>query len=101
MGGKNTSLIWEDANIDKAVFESLMGGFLSAGQRCSCTSIIFVHEKIYDVFLTKFHKVAKNIKVGHWADETVFMGPLISERSRLRSTLHFNRLQLEKAPNVL
>lgn len=81
MGGKNTSLIWEDANIEKAVFESLMGGFLSAGQRCSCTSIIFVHEKIYDQFLGKFYAAAKKIKIGHWEDESAFMGPLISEDS--------------------
>lgn len=81
MGGKNTSLIWEDANIEKAVFESLMGGFLSTGQRCSCTSIIFVHENIYDKFLNKFYEAAKKIKVGHWGEEDVFMGPLISEDS--------------------
>ncbi len=81
MGGKNTSLIWEDANLKKAVFESLMGGFLSTGQRCSCTSLIFVHEKIYDEFLEKFYEAAKKIKIGHWSDEDAFMGPLISEES--------------------
>ncbi|MGH1467440.1 MAG: succinylglutamate-semialdehyde dehydrogenase [Bdellovibrionales bacterium] len=81
MGGKNTSVIWEDANLEKAVFESLMGGFLSAGQRCSCTSIMFVHENIYDQFLDKFYEAAKKIKIGHWSEEDAFMGPLISEES--------------------
>jgi len=81
MGGKNTSLIWKDAPLEKAVYESLMGGFLSAGQRCSCTSIIFVHEDIYDTFLNKFYEAAKKIKIGHWAEDDNFMGPLISEES--------------------
>jgi len=81
MGGKNTSLIWKDAPLEKAVYESLMGGFLSAGQRCSCTSIIFVHEDIYDSFLEKFYAAAKKIKIGHWSDPNNFMGPLISEES--------------------
>ncbi len=81
MGGKNTSIVWQDAQLDKAVFESLMGGFLSAGQRCSCTSILFVHENIYDDFLHKFYEAAKKIKIGHWEEEDVFMGPLISNES--------------------
>ena len=81
MGGKNTSLIWKDAEMDKAVYESLMGGFLSAGQRCSCTSILFVHEDVYDKFLEKFYAAAKKIKIGHWKTEGHFMGPLISEES--------------------
>jgi succinylglutamic semialdehyde dehydrogenase len=81
MGGKNTSIIWEDAKLDKAVYESLMGGFLSAGQRCSCTSIIFVHEKVHDEFVSRLHTAAKKLTVGHWSEENVFMGPLISEES--------------------
>ncbi len=81
MGGKNTSIIWEDAQLDKAVFESLMGSFLSAGQRCSCTSILFVHNNIYDDFLNKLYQAAKKIKIGHWAEENIFMGPLISKES--------------------
>lgn len=81
MGGKNTSLIWKDANMEKAVYESLMGGFLSAGQRCSCTSILFVHEDVYESFLSKFYEAAKKIKIGHWKTEGNFMGPLISEES--------------------
>ncbi len=79
MGGKNTTLIWEDADLDKALYESLMGSFLSAGQRCSCTSIIFVHEKVHDEFVERLHEAAKKLQIGHWSDEGVFMGPLISE----------------------
>lgn len=80
MGGKNATVVWEDANLDKALYETLIGAFLSSGQRCSGTSRILLHSKIYDQFLDRFYKNAKKIKIGHWKDE-VFMGPLISADS--------------------
>lgn len=115
MGGKNTSVIWEDADLDKAVYESLMGGFLTAGQRCSCTSILFVHDKIYDQFLDRFYQAAKKIKIGHWSEEDVFMGPLINEdavdkyvrfqqialREGAECIMRGKRLELEKAGNYV
>lgn len=80
MGGKNATIVWEDANIEKALYESLIGSFLTSGQRCSCTSRLILHSKIYDQFLERFYKNAKKIKIGHWRDQ-VFMGPLISADS--------------------
>ncbi|HMN68606.1 MAG TPA: succinylglutamate-semialdehyde dehydrogenase [Bdellovibrionales bacterium] len=77
MGGKNASVIWEDADMKKAVYESLIGSFMTAGQRCSCTSRIIVHRKVKDHFVEQFYASAKKLKIGHWR-EPVFMGPLIS-----------------------
>lgn len=80
MGGKNASVIWEDADLTKAVYESLVGSFMSTGQRCSCTSRIIVHKKIKDQFVDQFYSNAKKLKIGHWR-EPVFVGPLISADS--------------------
>lgn len=80
MGGKNATVVWDDANLDKALYETLIGSFLSSGQRCSGTSRIILHSKIYDQFLDRFYQNAKKVKIGHWRDE-VFMGPLISADS--------------------
>ncbi len=77
MGGKNATVVWEDADINKAVYESLVGAFMTAGQRCSCTSRIILHPKIKDQFVEQFYAAAKKLKIGHWRDQ-VFMGPLIS-----------------------
>jgi succinylglutamic semialdehyde dehydrogenase len=77
MGGKNATIVWDDCDIDKAVYETLVGSFWTAGQRCSGTSRILLHQKIYDQFLDRFHKAAKKVAIGHWQDP-VFMGPLIS-----------------------
>lgn len=77
MGGKNSTIIWEDADLEKAIYETLIGAFLTSGQRCACTSRIFVHEKIADEFTEKFYQAAKKLSIGHWTEE-VFMGPLIN-----------------------
>ena len=80
MGGKNATVIWEDADLDKAIYESLVGCFLSAGQRCSGTSRILVHEKIADSFIERFYQQAKKLSIGHY-DSNPFMGPLINQNA--------------------
>jgi succinylglutamic semialdehyde dehydrogenase len=90
MGGKNTTIVWQDADLEKAVYESLVGSFMTSGQRCSCTSKIILHRSIRDKFLSNFHDAAKKIKVGHWS-EPVFMGPLINEDS-LNKYLRFQEI---------
>lgn len=80
MGGKNSTVVWSDADIEKAVYESIVGAFLTSGQRCSCTSKIILHRSVRDKFLKYFHETAKKLKVGHWS-ENPFMGPLISADS--------------------
>lgn len=78
MGGKNATVVWDDADMDKAIYESLVGSYMTAGQRCSCTSRIILHPKIADQFTDRFYEAAKKLTIGHWKDNT-FMGPLINE----------------------
>lgn len=80
MGGKNASIIWDDAKMDVALFETLTGAFLTAGQRCSATSRVIVHKKILDSFIELFHERAKAFSISHPLDNP-FMGPLIDQGS--------------------
>jgi succinylglutamic semialdehyde dehydrogenase len=80
MGGKNPAIVWSDADLDLAVHETLIGAFVTAGQRCSATSRILVHEKLYDRFIERFHARAKAFTIGHPLDNP-FMGPLIDPAS--------------------
>lgn len=77
MGGKNATVVWDDADMDKAIYETLVGAYMSTGQRCSCTSRVFVHPKIADEFTEKFYQAAKKLTIGHWS-KNPFMGPLIN-----------------------
>lgn len=80
MGGKNPSIVWEDADLDVALHEVLMSAFLTAGQRCSATSRVLVHKERIDEFVSKLHARAKAFKIGHPLDAP-FMGPLIDSSS--------------------
>src|SRR5690606_15488390 len=68
MGGKNASLVWEDTDIDKAIYENLQSAFITTGQRCSCTSRLIVHKNIYDKFVERFYNAAKKLTIGHWKE---------------------------------
>jgi len=80
MGGKNATVVWDDADIDKAIYETLIGAYMSTGQRCSCTSRVILHDKIADQFTERFYQAAKKLTVGHWS-ENPFMGPLINQQA--------------------
>jgi succinylglutamic semialdehyde dehydrogenase len=90
MGGKNATIIWKDADLDKAVYESLIGSFITAGQRCSGTSRIIIHKDLQGAFLDRFYQAAKKLEVGYWKDNP-FMGPLINEKS-LDTYLRFQEI---------
>ncbi len=77
MGGKNATVVCDDADLDKAIYETLIGAYMSSGQRCSCTSRIILGEKIADEFTERFYQAAKKLSIGHWSDNP-FMGPLIN-----------------------
>lgn len=77
MGGKNSTVVWDDADIDKAIYETLIGAFMSTGQRCAGTSRIILHDKIANEFTERFYQAAKKLTIGHWS-ENCFMGPLIN-----------------------
>lgn len=80
MGGKNASIVWEDADFEHALKEIFFSVFVTAGQRCSCTSRILVHRKHFHSFVEKFHQRAKAFKIGHPIEDP-FMGPLIDTSS--------------------
>ena len=100
MGGKNVSLVWKDAILDKAVYECIVGAFSTTGQRCSCSSRILVHKDLSEAFVEKFLKVAQNLSIGHWSCD-VFMGPLVSKQA-LEKYFYFQKIaKQEKAQSLL
>ncbi len=80
MGGKNSTVVCEDAHLDLAVSETIQSAFLTTGQRCSATSRVFVHESIFDSFAEKLVSLTQNLTVGY-PSQNPFMGPLIHEKS--------------------
>lgn len=78
MGGKNSVIIWDDADFDTALFETTLGAFLTTGQRCSATSRVIVQNSLLSRFVEAFHARAKAFSIGHPLEDP-FMGPLIDQ----------------------
>ncbi|MFB6352162.1 MAG: aldehyde dehydrogenase family protein, partial [Bradymonadaceae bacterium] len=79
MGGKNTSIILEDADLDQAVHEIAKAAYLTTGQRCSATSRVVARTEVVDEFLDRFVDLTDRVTTGDPVGEDVFMGPLASE----------------------
>ncbi len=78
LGGKNAQIILEDADVALAVNGALWGAFATSGQRCTATSRIFIHEKVYPKFEKAFLLAVSKLKVGAGEDPSVQMGPIIN-----------------------
>src|SRR5690242_11696949 len=79
MGGKNAIIIMDDADIDNAVEGSIWGAFGTSGQRCTASSRLVVHKKIYKKFVERLVEKAKNLRVGNGLDAKTEVGPVIHE----------------------
>ncbi|MBW3014072.1 aldehyde dehydrogenase family protein, partial [Candidatus Woesearchaeota archaeon] len=79
MGGKNCMIVMDDAKLDLAIEGALWGGFGTTGQRCTATSRIIVHKKVFENFKKKFVAAAKKLKLGNGLKPGTDVGPLVNE----------------------
>ena len=80
MGGKNAIIVMDDADVDNAVEGSLWGAFGTSGQRCTASSRLIVHKKIYKKFCEKLVEKVKQLRIGNGLDKKTEVGPVINER---------------------
>ena len=79
MGGKDATIVDEEADIDAAVEGVAQAAFGYQGQKCSACSRAIVSEKVYDAFVQKIVERAKKVTVGPSENPANFMGPVVSE----------------------
>jgi aldehyde dehydrogenase (NAD+) len=77
LGGNNAIIITENADLDMSLIGAVFGAVGTAGQRCTSTRRLIIHEKIYDQFVEKLVKAYQQIKIGNPLDSNNHMGPLI------------------------
>ncbi|TAV01618.1 aldehyde dehydrogenase family protein [Rhizobium ruizarguesonis] len=80
LGGKSPFVVFEDADIDKAVEWIMFGIFWNQGQVCSATSRVLVQEAIYGRLLERLVEETNRIKIGNGLYEGTLLGPLVSKR---------------------
>jgi succinylglutamic semialdehyde dehydrogenase len=83
-GGKGAALVIEGADVERAVYEVLVGSYLTGGQRHNSTGRVIVTDALFDTFVEQFRRRARNVRVGYGFEPHTFFGPLVSENFRTR-----------------
>ena len=81
LGGNAPFVVFDDADIDRAVEGAMTAKYRNSGQTCVCTNRFFVQAGVYDQFVEKLAAASKKLKVGPGLEEGVQQGPLIDEKS--------------------
>ena len=100
LGGKNATIILDDADLDVAVNGALRAGFTNGGQVCLCGSRILVHASIAEKFTSKFIQLVDEMICGSPKDESTQIGALISQE-HMEKVESYIRLGIEEGGNVL
>jgi len=77
LGGNNAIIISENANLDIAVRGALFGAVGTAGQRCTTTRRLIIHESVYEEVKSRLKKAYANLRIGNPLDAENHVGPLI------------------------
>jgi succinate-semialdehyde dehydrogenase/glutarate-semialdehyde dehydrogenase len=77
LGGNAPFIVFDDADLDRAVAGVMASKFRNAGQTCVCANRIYVQEAIYDRFSTMLADAVKTLTVGNGLEAGVTIGPLI------------------------
>ncbi len=100
LGGKNPQIIMEDANLDLAIEGVLFGAFGTAGQRCTATSRLIVHEKVYEQVKEKLLARTQAFKIGNPLDARIDVGPVVSADQEAK-VLKYIAIGKEEGANLL
>jgi aldehyde dehydrogenase (NAD+) len=79
LGGNNSIIITENADLDMSLIGAVFGAVGTAGQRCTSTRRLIIHESVYEAFKQKLISAYGQIKIGDPLNENNHMGPLIDQ----------------------
>ncbi len=81
LGGNNAVIITANADLKKAISSVVFGAIGTAGQRCTSTRRVIIHDSIYDSIKNNLVEAYKKITIGNPLDEAYFMGPIIDQNA--------------------
>jgi succinate-semialdehyde dehydrogenase/glutarate-semialdehyde dehydrogenase len=81
LGGNAPFIVFDDADLDKAVEGAVFSKFRNTGQTCVCANRILVQNKVYDAFAEKLASAVIKLKVGRGTEVGVMQGPLINQKA--------------------
>lgn len=81
LGGNAPFIVFDDADLDKAVEGALASKFRNAGQTCVCANRLYVQEGVYDRFAEKLQQAVEKLRLGDGLQSGVTIGPLIDDKA--------------------
>lgn len=81
LGGNAPFIVFDDADLDKAVEGALASKFRNAGQTCVCANRLYVQDGVYDAFAEKLQAAVEKLTLGDGLKQGVTTGPLIDEKA--------------------
>jgi succinylglutamic semialdehyde dehydrogenase len=84
LGGKNAALVDASADLERTARQLAFAAYATAGQRCTATSVAYVHRAVFEPLLERIAEAARALRVGHVLDARTFMGPVVSAPARAR-----------------
>ena len=100
LGGNAPVIVFDDADIDKAVDGTISSKFRNSGQTCVCVNRIFVHKKIHDKFVSKLIEKVKKLKIGNGLQKDTSIGPMING-SAIKKNIDLLNDSISKGGSVL
>ena len=100
LGGKNSSIVFADCDMEKTVAGVVRSGFLNQGQVCLCGSRVLVESSVYDEFEAKFVKSVEQMRIGDPSDDSTDLGALIS-KDHLQKVQGYVNLAIEEGGRIL
>jgi acyl-CoA reductase-like NAD-dependent aldehyde dehydrogenase len=99
LGGKDAMIVFDDADLDRALRDAVEGGFYNKGEACTATSRILVQDGIYDRFVERLVAAVRKLKVGRGTDPAVHVGPVVSRVQRER-VLNYIQIGLDEGATL-
>ncbi len=100
LGGNAPFIVFDDADLDRAVAGAMLAKYRNSGQTCICTNRFLVQDGIYDAFAEKMAEAANRLKVGNGVEDGVAQGPLIDMAAVEKTEAHI-RDAVEKGARVV
>jgi L-aminoadipate-semialdehyde dehydrogenase len=95
LGGNNGLVVMDDADLDLAIPAILFGSVGTAGQRCTTTRRLLVHEKVADEVERRLLRAYEQVKIGNPSDPKTLCGPLVSPSAVEEMTTALAQLRQE------
>jgi succinate-semialdehyde dehydrogenase / glutarate-semialdehyde dehydrogenase len=97
LGGHAPLIVFDDADLDRAVEGALIAKFRNTGQSCIAANRIYVHRSIHDTFVERFIEGTKRLKVGTGFEDGVEIGPLLDEAALQNALEHIENAKSQGA----